>query len=112
MNNFILPGKAPSENLLCNIPFSDVLVATVNPTSDEIIIALVVTISVFSGTDPAPASVLLGPPTTDLTNTFAIFTLTGGVAGVIYVVSVLATGSIGTIALKTGYLSVIPNNPF
>jgi uncharacterized protein (DUF697 family) len=106
MNTFILRGKNTSENYTVNVPFSDMLLL------GETIVSLVVTISVFSGDDPTPSNVLSGSPTTDSTNTIAIFTLTAGVEGVTYIVSVLATGSSTSVALKEGYLSIVPTNPF
>lgn len=106
MKTFILPGKLTSENLTVNVPFSDMI------GNGEIVIAVVVTITVYSGIDPTPANVLLGVPTIDATNTIAIFTLTGGVSGVTYIVAVQATGSSSNVAVKEGYLTVIPTNPF
>lgn len=106
MNTFILRGKNPSESVTCNIPFSDLLGV------GETIVSLSVTISVFSGTDPSPSSVLSGVPTTDSTNTIAIFTLTAGVSGVTYIISVLVTGSSSNVAMKQGYLTIIPTDPF
>lgn len=78
----------------------------------EIINTISVTITVASGSDPTPSSVLSGVPTTDTTNTYGIFVLTGGVSGATYLISVLVTGSLTTIALKEGYLSIVPTNPF
>lgn len=106
MNTFILPIKDTAESITCNIPFSDLL------GNGEIIISATVTITVFSGSDPTPSNVLLGAPTTDPTNTILVFTLTGGLAGVTYVVSALVTGSTSNVVEKVGYLTVISPNPF
>ena len=92
--------------MVVNVPFSDLL------SVGETISSLTVTITVYSGTDATPQNVLYGAPTTDSTNTIAIFTLTGGVVGVTYIVSVLVTGSTGSIDLKQGYLSIVATDPF
>lgn len=106
MKTFILPGKLIGESLTVNVPFADML------GNGEIVIAVVVSITVFSGSDPTPSNVLLGVPTIDPTNTIAIFTLTGGVSGVTYIIAVQATGSSSNVAVKEGYLTIIPTNPF
>lgn len=106
MRTFILQGKNASENIVVNVPFADLL------SVGETISSLTVTITVYSGADPTPSNVLYGVPTTDSTNLIAIFTLTGGVVGVTYIVSVLVTGSTGSIVQKQGYLSIVATDPY
>jgi hypothetical protein len=106
MNTFILPTKEVSEVLPCNIPFSDLLV------NAEIVISATVNISVYSGTDPSPSAMLPDTITTDPTNTIVIFAISAGVAGVTYILEVTATGSAGSVPVKTGFLTVVPMNPY
>jgi len=64
---------------------------------------------VWSGTDPSPTSVLSGAPSA--AGNAIKQMVTGGLAGVIYLVQVIATTSAGQILTIGGYLSVIASQP-
>ena len=113
MNTFFLRAKNTSESIVCTVPFTDLLIEDPSEGGgQETITTIGVNISVYSGTDPNPSNVLVGSPSTDPTNTMAIFTLTGGVVGVIYIISVVVTGSDGTVAQKDAFLSIVATDPY
>ena len=62
--------------------------------------------SVYSGTDATPSSVLSGSAT--VSGTQVTQKVTGGTAGVTYVISVAATTSASNIITILGYLVVLP----
>jgi hypothetical protein len=64
---------------------------------------------VWSGTDASPTSVLSGAPAA--VGNVVKQLVTGGVAGVIYLVQLVATTSVGQILTIGGYLSVVAAQP-
>lgn len=106
MNQIIFDAKAIGETQPYVVNFSDRLQfgETINGAS--------VSISVFSGTDPSPSSMLSGTASYDA-NGNVTQVLTGGVAGVIYSVVYIITGTGSHNYIKVGQLSVISNSdPF
>lgn len=101
MNIVILQPKTTSETIQLTVPFSDRLQA------GEVINGASVGISVFSGNDPSPGTVVATPPTYDSSgNLFQV--VTGGVAGVMYTIAFLVTGSNAHNYVKIGQLAVLP----
>ncbi len=105
MNTLIFAGKNPSDTISFATSFADVLV------SPDAINTCSVTISVYSGTDLTPANVLSGTPSITGGNTVN-YTLTGGIAGVIYIVLVSAVTLASLTYTKAGYLAVVGTNPY
>jgi hypothetical protein len=97
------PSKTPDATALLVFDYSSDL------TSGETISSTVVSCSVWSGTDPTPASLISGSATTSGALVKQLFT--GGLAGVIYFVRVLATTSLGQVLPKAGYLAVVATQP-
>lgn len=105
MNYVILPAKAVGEVQSYTINFSDRL------QYGESINGAATTASVFTGTDPSPASILSGAPT--FTATTLTQVISGGVAGVIYTVVFTVTGTNSHNYTKISNLSVLdPNATF
>lgn len=77
--------------------------------SAEVISLAVANCAVWSGTDASPTSVLSGA--TAISGGLVTQLVTGGVAGVIYVVQMVATTSIGQILTISGFLAVVPGQP-
>lgn len=106
MNQIIFESKAVGETIPYTVNFSDRLQfgETINGAS--------ITVSVFSGTDASPSSMISGIATYTAAGNVTQ-TLTGGVAGVIYNIVYLVTGTNSHNYVKVGQLSVIANdNPF
>ena len=78
-------------------------------TTGETISTAVPSCAVWSGTDASPSSLISGASAISgalVTQLFA-----GGLAGVIYVVQMVATTSIGQILPLSGFLTVMPTVP-
>lgn len=75
----------------------------------ETISSTVVSCIVWSGTDASPTSLISGAAATSGALVTQLFT--GGLAGVIYFVSCLATTSLGQVIPKSGYLAVVAVQP-
>jgi len=106
VNQLIFDSKAAGETAPYIVNFSDRLVGseTINGAS--------VTVSVFSGTDSTPATMLSGSATYDANGNVTQI-LTGGVAGVVYNIVYIVTTSGSHNYVKVGQLAVIANdNPF
>lgn len=106
MNKIIFDSKAVGETQPYIVNFSDRL------QFGEGINGAVVTASVFSGTDPSPSSIISGAATYDTAGNVTQ-QLTGGIAGVIYNIVYIVTGTGSHNYIKVGQLSVIANdNPY
>jgi hypothetical protein len=106
VNQLIFDAKAVGETNPYVVNFSDRL------TGGESLNGASVTVTVFSGTDASPSSMLSGSATYDAYGNVTQ-NLTGGVAGVVYNIAftVTATGSHNYV--KVGQLAVISDsNPF
>lgn len=77
--------------------------------SAETISLAVANCVVWSGTDAAPTSVLTGGTT--ISGGLVTQLVTGGVAGVIYAVQMVATTSVGQVLTISGFLAVVPGQP-
>lgn len=106
MNTLIFGDKNTAEILPYTVEFSDRLLV------GETITTPVVNIQVFSGTDANPSAMLLGSPTLNAASDSILFTLTGGVAGVVYLIIVSGIISSGNLYIKTGHLAVVASDPF
>ena len=106
MNQIIFDAKAVQELQPYTVNFSDRL------QFGESINGASVSITVFAGTDPSPSSMISGAATYDtLGNVTQV--LTGGIAGVVYNVTYIVTGTASHNYVKVGQLAVIANdNPF
>lgn len=95
----ILSSKRVEETIVVSFPFQDVL------QFGETINNQVVTCTVFSGIDPAPAGVILGAAT--LSGTTVLQQVTAGLPGVIYQLVAAASGSGDHVYTKGAKLAVI-----
>jgi len=92
--------KKQGESLLLTAEFISSLGGT------ESIGSPVVTINVWSGTDPNPSAMLSGVPTASGSQVKQM--VTGGVPGVVYYLTFQVTTSLNQIIQQTGYLVVLP----
>ena len=102
MNVIIFPDKAISEVLPYTVNFADVL------AFGEAISGASVTVTVFSGTDAAPAALLASATTSTATTVSQV--ITGGLVGVIYILAFVATGASGHVYVKTAMLACVSNS--
>lgn len=102
LQTLTFPEKAIGEVLPYLVSFSDMLQfgETINGAS--------CTAVVFSGTDPTPQNIIAGNAT--FTASTVTQNVTGGVAGVVYSVSMIVTASGSHNYLKVFYVSVVPNS--
>lgn len=103
MNQLTFLAKAVGETQPYVVNFSDRL------QFGESINGAAVSVSVFSGTDPSPNSLLSGSATYD-TSGNVTQVLTGGIVGVIYNITYLVTGTASHNYLKQGQLAIISNS--
>ncbi len=76
----------------------------------EALVSSDVTLSVFSGTDASPSSMLLGSST--LAQNTITQTFTGGVVGVVYLLNFAAGTNYGNSIVIQAYLAVLDQTPF
>lgn len=106
MNQLIFTSKSVGETQPYVVNFSDRL------QFGETINGAAVSISVFSGTDPSPSSMLSGTTSYDASGNVTQV-LTGGVVGVIYNIVYVVTGTASHNYVKVGQLAVISDSdPF
>lgn len=104
MNQIILPIKATGETVPVSVNFSDRL------QFGENINGAATSAFVFAGTDPTPGNILSGSPTFNANTLTQV--ITGGVAGVIYTIVFLVTGTSSHNYIKVAQLSVLdPSAP-
>ena len=99
MTLLVFPSKDTGETIPLVFNFSDKL------QFGESITGSSVAVSVFSGTDNNPSALLSGTPIN--TSTQVTQNITGGVAGVIYTIVCIVTGSGSHNYAKEGRLAVI-----
>ena len=99
MDNIILPNKGTTETLPFTVNFSDRFVY------GEAINGIAVSISVVSGIDSS-ANLMISTPATYTANTITQV-VSGGVAGVTYMLVYLCTGTASHNYVKQGYLTVV-----
>jgi hypothetical protein len=99
MQTVTFSEKSVSEVLPYVVTFSDLL------QPGESLNGAACTATVYSGTDPTPANIIDGPATYNATTVTQ--NITGGVAGVIYIVSMLVTATGSHNYLKVFYISVV-----
>lgn len=102
MNQLIFPAKAVGETQPYIVNFSDRL------QFGESINGAAVAVSVFSGTDPSPSSMISGVATYDSAGNVTQV-LTGGLAGVLYNIVFIVTGTGSHNYVKVGQLAVVDN---
>lgn len=103
MNQLIFPAKAVGETQPYVVNFSDRL------QFGEAINGAAVTVTVFSGTDPNPTSLLSGSATFDSSGNVTQV-LTAGVVGVVYNIAYVVTGTNSHNYVKVGQLAVLSNS--
>lgn len=96
-------GKTTNETRQLTFDFSSYLGV------GETVSSAVASCVVWSGTDASPSSVLSGAASlaTPLVNQL----VTGGIAGVIYIIQMVGTTSAGQILTISGYLAVTAGQP-
>lgn len=101
----ILPAKTDNEVLFAKFPFQSQLAV------NETISSATVTAAVYSGTDPSPGSIISGAATiiSEYVATTVQQKLTGGVEGVIYILTCIAISSLAQTLSMTAYLAVVPD---
>lgn len=106
MNQLIFDAKSVQELQPYTVNFSDRL------QFGESINGASVSVTVFAGTDPSPSSMISGVATYDSAGNVTQ-NLTGGLAGVVYNIAFIVTGTASHNYVKVGQLAVIANdNPF
>lgn len=103
MNQLIFPAKAIGETQPYVVNFSDRL------QFGESINGAAVAVSVFSGTDPSPSSMISGTASYDA-NGNVTQVLTGGLVGVIYNIVFIVTGTGSHNYVKVGQLAVVSDS--
>lgn len=93
----IFPAKRVSEQLSITFDFTALL------APGELLLSAVTTVSVYSGVDASPASMLSG--LTSAGSLFATQKIIGGLAGVIYILSCVAASAGQNLSLL-GHLAV------
>ena len=78
--------------------------------SGEAVTSVVVTASVFAGVDANPSNIISG--IVSLSQNVATQTITGGLAGVIYLLAFAATTNFSNNLIIYAYLSVTNSTPF
>jgi hypothetical protein len=99
-----IPAKVDSTTIPITVDFISQLV------TGEALVSAEVTISVFSGVDAAADDLLSGVAT--LAQNTITQTITGGVAGVVYLLSFNGTTNFGNSVIIQGYLAITTLNPF
>lgn len=100
MSRIIVPSKLQAETRTDQVDFSPFLAAGVT------IATAVGAISVYTGIDPTPASVLVS---TTAASPYANVKVVGGVVGVIYQLRIDATLTNGDIRSLSYFLAIIPD---
>lgn len=109
--NAVFSPKKSSELITLTFDFSSTfedITSAINAAS--------VSVSVYSGTDANPSALLSGvaalvTPANGLPVRKVTQNVTGGVAGVIYLLSCSATTASGLTAIQTGLLAILPAVP-
>lgn len=94
----IFDAKALGTNFRAIFSFAESLAA------GETVSSATVTATVYSGTDASPSSIISGSAT--CSGSTATQTITGGVAGVVYLLVCVATSSASQAMVRQGYLAV------
>lgn len=106
MNQIIFPAKSVSELQPYTVNFSDRL------QFGEAINGASVVVSVFTGTDASPSSMLSGVASYDASGNITQ-SLTGGISGVVYNIVYICTGTGSHNYVKVGQLAVVSDSdPF
>lgn len=101
-SSVIVPSKNTGSRVPISYPFADQL------QFGETITGVSIQIVVYSGVDPAPATMLFGAASVNGTTVTQVFS--GGIDGVIYETTALVTGSAGHIYSKGAKLAIV-NSP-
>jgi hypothetical protein len=105
MSSFIvIPSKITTTTVPVVCDFTSQL------ADGDAVTAVIVTASVFVGVDAAPEDIIDGAAT--LSQNVATQVITGGLAGVIYLLNFGATTSDGNNLIISAYLAVTDTNPF
>lgn len=96
-------SKTVTETRLLPFDFSSYL------GTGETISSAIASCAVWSGTDPAPAGIISGGST--ISGAIVTQLVTAGVIGVLYIVQMTATTSLGQILPLGGFLAVVAGQP-
>jgi hypothetical protein len=99
----IIPAKKLGETVI--LPFD--FISKLQPS--ETILSATCVVSVYTGTDPSPSSMISGVPM--ISGTVVNQLVTGGVLGVIYDILARATTSLSQVIELSGYLALVPDLP-
>lgn len=102
--SIIFPPKLVGATIFADMDFISRLEA------GETITGVGVVCSVFSGVDAAPSAVLVGAPA--VIGSIVRQQVTGGLAGVMYLLTCTVTTSLGATKIMNCYLAVLDTNPF
>ena len=101
MSRTVFPPKRLSETKIYQFNF----LSDLGPT--EYVSSAAVAVTVYSGVDPSPSSLLSG--ITSESGSIVSQQILGGISGVIYELSCSATTSLSQILTHVAYLAVIPD---
>lgn len=104
MSFVTLPSKDTSSTIPVTVDFISQL------ATGEAVTSVVVTASVFSGVDATPSAIISGAAT--LSQNSATQVITGGLAGVVYLLAFAATTNNANRLIIYAYLAVINSSPF
>ncbi len=104
MTFIILPVKFSGSTIPVECDFSSLM------ATGEAVTAVVTTAQVFTGTDPSPSSIISGTGTL-VRNSF-VQKITGGLVGVVYLLTFSATTNLLNYRIINAYLAVINDDPF
>ena len=102
MPRVVVPAKYLTETRTDKLDYSSLIPAGTTISSAASVV------TVWSGTDPGPS---LTVTTAVILGSFINATVSGGVLGVIYLVTVRATLSDGEVIPLSYYLAVVPDGP-
>jgi len=103
-SNYVLPVKLSSTVVPIEVDFISQL------QGDDAVVAIEVTVSVFSGVDANPDAILSGSPTIAQNRITQV--ITGGVVGVVYRLSFSATTFYGNNTIIYANLAITDTNSF
>lgn len=105
-SNLVIPPKNASAAYPLEVDFSSQL----DIENNEAVVAIETSAAVFSGVDANPEDILDGLPT--LAQNTVTQNLTGGVAGVVYIVGFNASTNLDNHLIIYAHLAVLSDNPF
>jgi hypothetical protein len=100
--NIQLPSKQVADVLVATFPFQDQM------AFGELINGAIVTVTLYTGTDPNPSAILSGIPNYVSSGGLSVAqTLVSGVSGNVYLLVCTVSTTLGNTFANQGYLAVI-----